>query len=146
MKNHKGFAIIEGLLILVIVGILGGTGWYVYNAHNKTTDSYTNADTANSSVAKYPKKQATQAVLKIPDGFVETKIDKLGLSFAYPKEWGQLDETKFSTSTIFQAFFSATKIATSNSGEYSINLYGNSGKQDFTIGGRGGALWDCVGF
>lgn len=58
-KNHKGFAVVESILILVIVGILGGVGWYVWNAHNKTTGNFNNADLANSSVAKYPKKQST---------------------------------------------------------------------------------------
>lgn len=55
MKNNKGFALLEGLLILVIIGILVGTGWYVYQAHNKTTDSLTNADAANSSTVNYSK-------------------------------------------------------------------------------------------
>ena len=27
--NNRGFAVLEGLLILVIVGIVGGVGWYV---------------------------------------------------------------------------------------------------------------------
>lgn len=36
--NSKGFGVIEGLLILVIVGIVGGTGFYVYNANKNTSD------------------------------------------------------------------------------------------------------------
>jgi cytoskeletal protein RodZ len=55
MKNNKGFAVIEGLLILVIIAILGGTGWYVYQAHNNATNTLTNADAANSSAANYSK-------------------------------------------------------------------------------------------
>lgn len=35
--NTKGFGLIEGLLILVIVGIVGGTGFYVYNANKKAS-------------------------------------------------------------------------------------------------------------
>ncbi|HEX5798371.1 MAG TPA: hypothetical protein VFX79_03365 [Candidatus Saccharimonadales bacterium] len=33
MKNQKGFGAIEALLILVIIGIIGGVGYYVYNAN-----------------------------------------------------------------------------------------------------------------
>lgn len=35
MKNQKGFGAIEALLILVIVGIIGGVGYYVYNANKQ---------------------------------------------------------------------------------------------------------------
>lgn len=59
MKMQKGFGIVETLLILVIVGLLGGTGWYVWNAHNKTADTFNNADSANSSAASYSKKQSS---------------------------------------------------------------------------------------
>src|SRR5438477_10706054 len=57
MKSHVSVTEVDALLILVIVGILGFTGWYVYNAHNKTTDTFANADFANSSTAKYEMKQ-----------------------------------------------------------------------------------------
>ena len=41
MKNQKGFTLIEGLLILVIVGILGFTGWYVWRAKDNADKTYT---------------------------------------------------------------------------------------------------------
>jgi hypothetical protein len=40
-RNQSGFSAVAGLLILVIVGIIGGTGWYVMQA-NKNTDSTLN--------------------------------------------------------------------------------------------------------
>lgn len=58
MKNNKGFALVEGLLVLVIVGMLTGIGWYVWNANNKTNDTLANTDAASSSVAKSAKKQS----------------------------------------------------------------------------------------
>lgn len=33
--NSKGFGIIEGLLILVIIGLIGGVGYYVYKKNDK---------------------------------------------------------------------------------------------------------------
>lgn len=39
--NNKGFGVVEGLLVLVIIGIVGGTGYYVFNA-NKKADSGSN--------------------------------------------------------------------------------------------------------
>ncbi|OGL39984.1 hypothetical protein A3J32_03040 [Candidatus Saccharibacteria bacterium RIFCSPLOWO2_02_FULL_46_7] len=38
-KNQSGFSVVEGLLILVIVALLGGAGWYAYNASNKADES-----------------------------------------------------------------------------------------------------------
>ena len=61
MKKQSGFTLIEGLLILVIVGLLGGTGWYVWNAHNKANDTLTNADAANSSTARKTAARRTTA-------------------------------------------------------------------------------------
>jgi hypothetical protein len=81
-KNQEGFTIIEGLLILVIVSIIGGTGWYVYNAHNKTTDNFYNADAANSSIVKYKKKN--------PDSTANWKTYSSAAgkySLTYPANW-----------------------------------------------------------
>ncbi len=37
--DQKGFSGLEGLLILVIVGIIGGVGWFVYNSQKKTAST-----------------------------------------------------------------------------------------------------------
>ena len=34
--NENGFSILEGLLILVIFGIIGGAGYYVYQSQKDT--------------------------------------------------------------------------------------------------------------
>lgn len=54
-KNTHGFAVVEGLLILVIVGILGGVGWYVYDAQKKSNASLDKAGDT-SLTTKFPKK------------------------------------------------------------------------------------------
>ncbi len=78
-KNSQGFAVVEGLLILVIVGLIAGIGWYVWNAKkqtDKTLDS-----TGNSSLNKVSKKQSTQndetanwLIYKSPDNFYTIKL------------------------------------------------------------------------
>lgn len=42
-KNQKGFSVVEGLLILIVVGLLAFVGWYVY--HTKRTSSPTKTST-----------------------------------------------------------------------------------------------------
>lgn len=41
-KNQKVFGIVEGLLILVIVGLVGFVGWYVWSKSNSSTNSWPN--------------------------------------------------------------------------------------------------------
>jgi hypothetical protein len=48
-KNQYGFSAVEASLILVIVGIIGGTGWYVWH-------SQSNAGKVYSSVSDYSAK------------------------------------------------------------------------------------------
>jgi len=49
MKSQKGFAALEGVLILVIFAIIGFTGWFVYHARNTANQNLNSA--ANTSVA-----------------------------------------------------------------------------------------------
>lgn len=76
MKNTKGFTLIEGLLILVIVGLLGGTGWYVWNARSKTNGTYNAANQANSAVTthKSASKSSTAVIISTNDKKVQLTL------------------------------------------------------------------------
>jgi Tfp pilus assembly protein PilV len=54
--NQKGFAAIEAVLIVVILAIIGGTGYYVYQANNKSTETQNAAQLAAQSAVKHTKK------------------------------------------------------------------------------------------
>lgn len=45
--NQKGFGAVETLLIIVILGLLGGVGWYVYQSQNKHNQKDQPASTTN---------------------------------------------------------------------------------------------------
>lgn len=48
MKNRHGFSVIEGLIVLVVVGFLGGVGWYVYNTvYNSSNEAQTATQKSN---------------------------------------------------------------------------------------------------
>ena len=51
--NQKGFTVIEGLLVFVIVAIIGGTGYYVYHSNKQADKNLKNA----SSSAEFAKKK-----------------------------------------------------------------------------------------
>jgi hypothetical protein len=73
--NSKAFSTIEALLIVVIASILGGTGYYVYNANKNTNNTYKAASKDASGTPKYAKKApsskglATINKAKLPTGW-----------------------------------------------------------------------------
>ncbi len=72
MKQTKqtGFAVVEGLLILVIIGLIGGIGFYVMNARSKSNKSL-NSSANNTSTIKIPSTS-------------QQKVDKLEPASAKP--------------------------------------------------------------
>lgn len=50
-KNQSGFSAVEIVLVLVIVGLIGGVGFMVYNNHNKKTATNTSISTNRSEAA-----------------------------------------------------------------------------------------------
>lgn len=84
MKNLKGFTVIEGLLILVILGMLGGLGWFVYSSNTKTNKTLDDADAANNSTFSYARRASEDIA---PDGW-KYYFDEAGdYSFYYPPTW-----------------------------------------------------------
>ena len=91
MKKQNGFAVIEGVLFLVIAGILGFTGWYVYSSHNRALDIYADADSASSSTINH-KKSSSQPNVYASWKTYKTKYEKL--SFKYPDQWTLEDNSQ----------------------------------------------------
>jgi hypothetical protein len=79
-KNHKGFSAIPLLLIIVLIGIIGGTGWYVYNSNKKTNELLNSADKLNT-----PNKPKSTSTSSKP--LKEYKSEDYKFSFQYPSNW-----------------------------------------------------------
>lgn len=59
-KTQKGFAALETLLILVIIAIIGGIGWYAIHTKHQTDKILSQADKISQSTPiKTPKSQST---------------------------------------------------------------------------------------
>lgn len=73
-SNHKGFTVVEVLLILVIVGVLGFVGWFVYSSKKKSEKSQSNAANVQSDPVKAkkitvePKDESDNWLLYSPPG------------------------------------------------------------------------------
>ncbi|MBI5357766.1 hypothetical protein HZB74_02870, partial [Candidatus Saccharibacteria bacterium] len=81
--NQSGYGIIEILLIIVALTIVGGTGFYVYNANKDSSKSQ-----QESSIAKKEAKE-DEVVQATADPTKDWKIykSKHGFSIKYPQNW-----------------------------------------------------------
>lgn len=93
LRYQSGFSVIEALLILVIVGMLGFTGWYVWHAKQ---NAYNILSADNSSTPNINKKNSTSnSSVSNSDQYTGWKTyssDKEGLSFKYPSDWSAKDD------------------------------------------------------
>ncbi|HSX44942.1 MAG TPA: hypothetical protein VLF39_02410 [Candidatus Saccharimonadales bacterium] len=78
--NQNGFSWVEGLLILVIIVMIGGVGWKVYDSTKKTDDTLNKAN-SNSFAS---------TTNTLPAGFMSYENKDLAFKFNYPKEWGDV--------------------------------------------------------
>ena len=59
MQNQKGFSTVEALFILVIVGLIGLTGWYVYHSKNNADTTYSNENNTSDQQPSQHKAKKT---------------------------------------------------------------------------------------
>ena len=91
LQNQSGFSAVEGLLILVVVGILGFTGWYVLqaksNADKSLNSNHSTAPIIKKKAAADTKTPIPDVTLADPEGWkkCEHKVEKV--SFSYPATW-----------------------------------------------------------
>jgi hypothetical protein len=84
-KSQKGFSAIEGLLILIILGIIAGTSWYVLDSNKKTDNLLNAADNSkilNASNSKNKNNKTNQN-----EDWLTYKNEDAGLTFKYPASW-----------------------------------------------------------
>src|SRR3972149_2902766 len=51
--NRKGFVLIEIFLLIFVAMVLGGTGWYVWNAKKETDKNFNDSNSASNSTFLY---------------------------------------------------------------------------------------------
>ncbi len=82
--NSKGFSAIEGLLILVIIGLIGFVGWYVLHSKNTANKTYNQA-ASNTTATKPTVKTNTNSTVDTKDWVAFTST-KFNYSFKHPKD------------------------------------------------------------
>jgi type II secretory pathway pseudopilin PulG len=90
LKNASGFSAVEALLVLVLVGILAFTGWFVYHAQKNINKDYNAQQATEDSVKQATAKDSEQiAKTKAFKGWLQFSNTTIGLKFRYPPTWGQ---------------------------------------------------------
>lgn len=134
MKNTKGFAVVEALLIFAIIGVLIGIGWYVYSQQNKNKNSDGEADSYSQQLLKSNREENTS------NGYTHHTIEELSLTFEYPTNWGVVKKEELQDS--IQEPSSKTMQYSFSSSDLVIAGHQN----DFVAGQRGGSFFDYGGF
>ena len=89
--GQSGFAVLEIILLVVIVGLIAGVGWYVYQSQHKTSNTLNGISSSQSNPAKVAKTTTSTA----PNPDLSTYSDKY-VSFQYPKTWTVIMRYDFS--------------------------------------------------
>jgi uncharacterized protein (UPF0333 family) len=115
LGNQKGFAALEAVLIVVILAILGGTGYYVYHANKKADDTLNSASQAAQSSPSKSKSIKASAANSAPKYFTITEW-----GVRAPETNGDTLTYKFTSSTDNVAEVISQKLSQS----YGCNSYG----------------------
>ncbi len=140
VRNQRGVAVVlEVVLVAIVLSVVGYTGYRAYTARNNKT-----AVTQNATASPVPSPA-------LPDGFVASTGSSIGIKYAHPKDWGDALKEPTSSQGYYLAVYIGTKVSNVESEPalvrgHKVILVANKGTQDFTNLGRGGALWDDVGF
>lgn len=120
-KNQNGFGAIEALLILVTVGIIGFTGWFVWHSNNKASNDLK----SSSSSAKFEKKKKSPVDPTADWTPYTSTAGKFSLK--YPKSWSTATNPELCSNTAETGVFllgankdSVGKCATDASGQMTI--------------------------
>jgi type II secretory pathway pseudopilin PulG len=80
LKNQKGFTVVEGLLIAIIVILIGGIGYYVYTQQQTNETSESVASTETTSETEESTKAEKEELATITHS-------KLNYSVSIPEDW-----------------------------------------------------------
>lgn len=96
MKNQKGYGILEMLLLVVIVGIIGGVGYYVYTANKKGVKVSDHSIQGKEAIAKqdvdFVEIKEWRVQFKKPAGMEDTSYE-----YMEPESWAPAGSIVFIT-------------------------------------------------
>jgi hypothetical protein len=91
-QKQNGFAVVEGLLILLLAGIIGGTGYYVWHSKQQTDKTLFEAGNEKNQVTKNTKPSAPSTADETADWLIYKSPRNL-YTIKVPDGWHLVRET-----------------------------------------------------
>lgn len=86
-RGQKGFTIVETLLVLILLAIIGFTGYYVYQSRNNANSSYNDAASTKTVPAASSDWQTYTGKVSDQAQNPAVQADQVAYSFEYPPNW-----------------------------------------------------------
>jgi len=87
-RGQNGFTVVETLLVLILLAIIGFTGYYVYHTRSNANSTYNNATkTANTTPDKTSGWQTYTGKVSDQAQNPAVQADQIAYSFDYPASW-----------------------------------------------------------
>lgn len=92
-QNQKGFSAVEALLVLVILALIGGVGYYVYKSRQEANKSQDNANKSSLEISQAAKKEAEKKPADETEGWLLYKPPTNEYEIRLPDGW-KLERTE----------------------------------------------------
>jgi Tfp pilus assembly protein FimT len=137
VKKQTGFAALESLLILAIIAVIGGIGWYAYNSKSKTDKILSQADKISQSTPVNSDTASTQKYVVIKEWNVKIKTNDADKISSDPSSCGNPD---CSTELVFKSSITADRtcslimdVIQQNEGNHSFTPSKSIGKSSYAL-------------
>lgn len=103
MRKQQGFSALMLVLILIVLGLIGFTGWYVWDSKKKTDDSYKSASDSSQSIPSTQKKESVSEITTAdPTSEWVAYSNTAGeFSLKHPKNWVRAESPELCNPDIF---------------------------------------------
>ena len=81
------------VLIVVVVGAITGTGWYVWQSRTKANNLYDSGTLHNTTGTTTAQPSAYKRTTTVPSDWIVYSNAKYSISFSYPKSWSVISGT-----------------------------------------------------
>lgn len=95
-NNQKGFGHTGVIVVLLVLGLVGLSGWFVWRSNHATDKLATDNISSTKSNGDYEKLQQTQSAAKTKTTWQTYRNDEGGLTFQYPDTWSNEYEVVYS--------------------------------------------------
>jgi hypothetical protein len=127
-NNQKGFGVVEALVIVLILGLVGFGGWFIWNKNQTNGQSNGNGKDAKSINDAGGKEQESYIV---PKSYKVYENTELGIKLAYPEVWDAPQMATNANATL-AALLSDETIASTGNVKGGLQIF-SSQTQEFEV-------------